>query len=135
MFRLFALSLLISAPALAQSNAASGTGETPTKVRTVFVYGNEPCPASSAGEVVVCRRAPEAEQYRIPPTLREPVPSPANQAWAARSESIMEANEEAIPGSCSPVGSGGQTGCSREALERWAAEKRAREGQTGIPLP
>ena len=31
-----------------------------------------------------------------------------------------------LPDTCSPVGSGGQTGCARSAARAWAAERRAK---------
>jgi hypothetical protein len=46
----------------------------------------------------------------------------------------MEDNRRVLPGSCSSIGSGGQTGCSVQAAEDWAAEKRAvANGQSVTP--
>lgn len=140
MLRFLALGLLVATPMVAGPALAQDTvvdpNAAPKKIRSVFVYGNEPCPqAANADEIVVCRRAPAEEQYRIPPPLREAPPTPANNAWANRAENIIEDSDVAIPGSCSPVGSGGQTGCSREAAERWAAERRANGQEPAVPLP
>ena len=135
MFRLMALGLLVATPAFAQDAEVDSTVQ-PKKIRSVFVYGNEPCPQAANGdEIVVCRRAPAEEQYRIPPPLREAPANPANTSWATRVDAIIQDSDVAIPGSCSPVGSGGQTGCSREAAERWAAERRARGETPAVPLP
>ena len=140
MFRLMALGLLVATPlsasgAFAQDTVVDADAQ-PKKIRSVFVYGNEPCPqADNADEIVVCRRAPAEEQYRIPPPLRETPPNPANTAWTERVESVLEANDANVPGSCSPVGSQGQTGCSRKAAERWAADRRAQGEAARVPLP
>lgn len=135
MFRLMALGLLVATPAMAQDSVVQDPDAPPKKIRTVFVYGNEPCPASGGDEIVVCRRAPAEEQYRIPPTLREAPPSPANNAWANRADAVIEANDVTVPGNCSPVGGGGQSGCARKAAEQWAADRRARGEEPAVPLP
>ena len=36
----------------------------------VTVFGNDPCPRSSNGAIVVCRHRPETERYRLPQTQR-----------------------------------------------------------------
>ena len=46
------------APALAQAD-----GE---KVNQLIVYGDDPCPQSSADQITVCARKGESERYRIP---------------------------------------------------------------------
>lgn len=135
MLRLLALGLLVATPAVAQDTVVDPNAA-PKKIRSIFVYGNEPCPqADNADEIVVCRRAPAEEQYRIPPRLREAPANPANTAWAERVDSVMEANDTNVPGSCSPVGAQGQTGCSRKAAERWAADRRAQGEEARVPLP
>lgn len=135
MFRLMALGLLVVTPAMAQDSVVQDPNAPPKKIRTVFVYGNEPCPASGGDEIVVCRRAPAEEQYRIPPTLREAPPSPANNAWVNRADAVIEANDVTVPGNCSPVGGAGQSGCSRKAAEQWAADRRARGEEPAVTLP
>jgi hypothetical protein len=135
MYRLLALGLLAATPAMAQDTVVDADAA-PKKIRSVFVYGNEPCPqAANADEIVVCRRAPAEEQYRIPPPLREAPANPANTAWSERVDAVIEANDSNVPGSCSPVGSQGQTGCSRKAAERWAADRRAQGEEPVVPLP
>lgn len=135
MTRWLVLALLAAAPAAAQDTVVQDPDAAPKKVRTVFVYGNEPCPASDSDEILVCRRAPAEEQYRIPPPLREQPANPANSAWANRVDAIVDDADVAIPGSCTPVGAGGQTGCSREAAERWKADQRARGEEPAVTLP
>lgn len=126
------LALVIGAPALAQDAPA----DPPRKVRNATVYGDEPCPkAEDPDEIVVCARLGENERYRIPKQFRDP-PSQATVAssWAARAETAMEAARVGTPNSCSPVGSGGQTGCTQAMLRQWFAERRQRQAaESAIP--
>ena len=116
--------------ALAQSNTP------PQRVRSVTVTGNQPCPKSTAEEVIVCSRAGEDEQFRIPTQFRE-LPHPAaNNSWVNRAALIDQVSREAsgLPNTCSVVGSGGQTGCAMQQLKRYSAEKRAQQReQESIP--
>ena len=49
------------------------------RIRGVVVYGDDPCPQSTADEVVVCARRPDDERYRIP---AEPEPDDLPMALA-----------------------------------------------------
>ncbi|MBY8829423.1 hypothetical protein [Hephaestia mangrovi] len=101
----------------------------PQKVRSVTVTGDKPCPKSTGDEIVVCSRADADEQYRIPPKFRE-LPHPAaNNSWTNRAAVIDQVSREAgnLPNTCSVNGSGGQTGCSWQALQQWQAEMRAKK--------
>ncbi|HEU4960946.1 MAG TPA: hypothetical protein VFT56_11110 [Sphingomonas sp.] len=115
---------------LAQSNTP------PQRVRSVTVTGDQPCPKSTAEEVIVCSRAGEDEQFRIPTQFRE-LPHPAaNNSWVNRAALIDQVSREAsgLPDTCSVVGSGGQTGCAMQQLKRYSAEKRAQQReQESIP--
>lgn len=98
------------APAKAQSNQY--------RSRTVVVFGDDPCPASSnPDEIVVCARRPEEERYRIPKEVRE-----QEKAAQIAREDQVGVNRAAIVsgrtaatgiGSCSAAGAGGGTGCTR----------------------
>lgn len=126
-----------------QPGAAVGPSDN-EKVKQVFVYGSDPCPASSGDEIVVCARMPDNERYRIPKELRTDPNSAAVQSWANRARSIEYVGAEGI-NSCSPTGAGGVTGCfaqiAREAKEErqkmlgsasWAdAVAKAREERLG----
>lgn len=104
---------------------AQDGGQPPQRIRSVTVQPGEVCPASTANEVVVCR-PPEQEQFRIPKALRdEPKTDVQSISQAVRMERVMEDNRRVLPGSCSPVGMNGQSGCAQKAAEAWAAEKRA----------
>lgn len=122
---------LLAAPAVAQDDKTSQ--EPPKRVRSVVLFGDEQCPKPSGpDEVVVCANAGESP-YRIPKRFRnQPAEGPGGQAWTRRVEVVEEVNRAGMPNSCSPVGTGGQTGCTRQMLQQWAQErlqKRVREGQ------
>ena len=124
---LLAASLLPSSMALAANP--------PERVIALVVYGDDPCPAADPGkedEIIVCARKPEAERYRIPKSLREK-PEPVGAAgWASQVAEQQEAGQAMSPGSCSPNGSYGFTGCTAALLRQWYAEKRMRES-AGVP--
>ena len=106
-----------SGPALAQSD-----GE---KINQLIVYGDDPCPQSSENEITVCARKGESERYRIPEVLRADPLSPKNEAWTDRVEAYETVGAQGIA-SCSPVGSGGATGCMARLID--TAYKERREG-------
>lgn len=106
---------LLTAPAAAQDEGGD-------KVNTVIIYGDDPCPPSTDGEIVVCARLDESERYRIPENLRQS-DDPANVAWTERVKSF-EAVGDFGPLSCSPVGAGGELGCTAEFIEAAYAERR-----------
>ena len=106
---------LMSAPAAAQDDAGD-------RVNTVIVYGEDECPQSSDGEIVVCARLEENERYRIPEALRQST-SPQNEPWASKVRAYETVgNFGAL--SCSPVGSGGELGCTAKMIEA-AYQERA----------
>lgn len=107
---------MMAAPALAQDQAGD-------RVNQLVVYGDDPCPQSSAEEIVVCARKDEGERYRIPETLRSGSLGDAkNQAWSERVKSY-EYVGAAGTNSCSPTGPGGFTGCTQQLLRQAYAEK------------
>ncbi|KRA81512.1 TrbC/VirB2 family protein [Altererythrobacter sp. Root672] len=106
---------VLPVPAAAQDEAGD-------KVNTVIIYGDDECPPSVDGEIVVCARLDESERFRIPRPLRESN-SPANQAWSQRVRSYETVGSFG-PMSCSPVGGGGQTGCTAQFIEAAYAAKR-----------
>jgi hypothetical protein len=91
--------------------------EPPEKISALVVYGNDPCPQSTEGEVVVCARQPESERYRIPKALRQPAYNAARDgSWIGTAQVLESVSRKGLPGSCSPVGSNGQTGCFAQFL-------------------
>ena len=110
-----ATATLVSAPAAAQEDAGD-------RVNTVIVYGEDQCPQSSDGEIVVCARLEENERYRIPEALRQSN-DPENEPWASKVRAYETVgNFGAL--SCSPVGSGGELGCTAKMIEA-AYQERA----------
>jgi hypothetical protein len=120
MKRLAALPLAMLAVALAPSPAA-GQGADEPKVNQLIVYGNDKCPPSTDNEITVCARMDESERYRIPPDLRE-LSGPENTAWANKVKSF-EAVGNFGPLSCTPVGAGGEFGCTEKMIAAAYAEK------------
>ena len=103
----------LSAPAAAQDEA---------RVNQLIIYGDDECPQSSEGEITVCARLDESERYRIPESLRQSE-DPANESWASRVKSF-EAVGDFGPLSCTPIGAGGELGCTAKMIEA-AYEERA----------
>lgn len=122
--------------AFAQAPNSTDTVEQANKrIRTVVIYGNDPCPpAANPDEIVVCARRPEEERYRLPPSTRdEATRSRRNDAWAARVRS-MEGLGRADK--CTAVGNADLTGCTLEQIERAAAERRAAQAEAqNTPAP
>ncbi|MBC2664501.1 hypothetical protein H7F51_03090 [Novosphingobium flavum] len=121
---LVALAALSGLAAPAQAQDAAGE-----KVNTVIVYGDDPCPASTGGEITVCARKAESERYRIPPVLREEN-STHSEAWNSKVlayETVGAAGTK----SCSPVGPGGSVGCTQKMIDAAYAEKK-QESEPGF---
>ncbi len=123
MLRFILASALIAAPAVAVAQTAAGS--TPQRIRSVTITRGQPCPKSTGDEVVVCSTLDEP--YRIPSKLREPANPAATQSWVNRQASIDDVSRVAggLPDTCSPVGTGGQSGCALAINRQFAAEKRA----------
>lgn len=108
-----AVLLAASAPA-----APAPAADPPQRVSTLLVFGNDPCPRSTGDEIVVCARQPESERYRIPKALRGRKYSAARDgSWAGTAKVLESVSRQGLPGSCSPIGSYGQSGCFRQFLE------------------
>ncbi len=104
-----------SAPAVAQDQAGD-------RVNTVIVYGDDACPESTGDEIVVCARMAESERYRIPEPLRQSS-DPANEPWVNRVLAYETVGQFGAL-SCSPVGAGGELGCTAKMIEA-AYQERA----------
>jgi len=122
MLRTIALSsaIVLSASLAAPVAAQDAGGD---KVNTLIVYGDDECPQSTAEEITVCARMAESERYRIPQNLRQST-DPANEAWASRVESFETVGDFGAL-SCSPVGLGGELGCTAAMIKQAYAEKAA----------
>ncbi|HEX8412418.1 MAG TPA: hypothetical protein VF637_00825 [Sphingomicrobium sp.] len=98
---------LTSGPAQAQSTSR---GE-------IIVYGEDPCPRSADDEVVVCRRLPAEQRYRIPEVYRPVGTRQQSQSWSARSRAMTSVGATGT-NTCSPVGPGGWTGCLQQQVRQ-----------------
>jgi len=136
MIRAIAFAALLSLPALAGAQDKDAqTGTPPQRIRDVTITKGQECPKGEGNEVVVCHTLDEP--YRIPKALRNDKPIPAqNQSWVNRASTIDDVSRRAggLPDTCSPVGTGGQTGCAMQAAKDYAADRRARkQEQDDIP--
>jgi hypothetical protein len=113
-----------AAPVLAQERADS----------ELIVYGNDPCPAdrSSSGTIVVCKRLPEAQRYRIPPKYRPSGTRQQMDSWANRAKALQYVGNTG-PMSCSSVGPGGYTGCLSQEIARAKAEAAESQSEDTPP--
>lgn len=124
----FAALTLLALPmsAVAQDKQAE-SGQPPKRIKSVTIGATDKCPESTADEIVVCTKVDNP--YRIPKELRDSGPiAPKNQAWTTRLATDEQTSREAagLPDTCSPVGTGGQTGCARAAARAFKADKRAK---------
>jgi len=128
------LALLAAVPlAIAFAPAPAAAQDAPgDKVNLVDGYGEDPCPPASDDVIVVCRRYDEDERYRIPEALRQS-DSPQNQSWTNRVQSF-EAVGNFGPLSCSPIGLGGELGCTAQMIAAAYEEKRTGNGQRAAEL-
>lgn len=119
MLSLFAAAAVsLAVPSLAQDAPINGV---------TFLYGPEAkCPTDQQGnEITVCVRRPASEQYRIPKDLREGSIKPQYESFAVRQKALDSVAGSGI-NSCSPIGAGGQTGCSIAEFQAYRADKKAR---------
>ena len=133
MFRTAVLAALIAFPATAFAQEAQ-VDAPPQRIRSVTLTGDQKCPPSTTGEVVVCSTL--EQPYRIPKALREEKPIAAqNQSWVNRAASMDQIGRVAggLPDTCSAVGTGGQSGCFLARNNAYAAERRAPASETTAP--
>ena len=118
------LALAAVGPAVASDGAST---------RTTTVFGDDACPAAKEGEIIVCGRLPESERYRIPKQFRKPPrdESGPSASWTSKVEGLEDAQRFTRPGSCTAVGTGGQSGCTQAMIRQWFLERRA--AKQGVP--
>jgi len=124
MIRLLALPSTTTAAIamLASVSPAAAQDAGGDRVNQVIIYGDDECPESTGDTITVCARMDESERYRIPSNLRSST-SPENESWTKRALAL-EAVGDFGPLSCTPVGAGGDLGCTIEMIEA-AYEERA----------
>lgn len=135
MFRPVLIAALLTLPAIASAqDKQAETGQPPQRIRNVQLTNGQKCPESTGDEIVVC--SPIDEPYRIPKALRDDKPvAAANQSWVNRAATVDQVGRVAggLPDTCSPVGTGGQSGCALARAQAFSAEKRA--SQSEVPAP
>jgi hypothetical protein len=124
MIKLLAAAALLAMPAMAQDNAGQTQNGPPKRIRSVLLFGEEQCPkATDPDEIVVCANSGDSP-YRIPKQFRNAAKTDAaNQPWTNRMEYVEQVNRAGLPNSCSAIGTGGQTGCTRQFIQQWAQER------------
>lgn len=113
----------VPAPALAQAQPS---------IAEIIVYGNDPCPRSTNNEIYVCNRRPEAERYRLPPSMRQSGTPQQMQSWAVRSKSLETTGATGI-NSCSAVGPAGYTGCLEKLIKESRGERKQQADEATPP--
>jgi hypothetical protein len=125
MLRPVIIAALLALPTAAIAQTDNG-GTPPQRVRSVTLGKGQKCPQAVGNEVVVCQTLDEP--YRIPRNLRNDGPIPAaGQSWANRAATVDQTSRVAggLPDTCSPIGTGGQSGCAMLRNQEWAADRRA----------
>src|SRR3546814_4576049 len=79
--------VLLSVPAVAQETAVPAPGG--ERISQLIVYGDDPCRQSTADEIVVCARKPEADRYRIPENLRNETGDKTIETWTERANELQ----------------------------------------------
>jgi len=119
----FGIAGFVAAPATAQGAD-----------RIIDIYGTEKCPSSNGQDIVVCRKHPETERYRIPKDLREQAPA----SQAVGNNGLAAVNSTGGTGvqinSCNSIGAGVAVGCVKQEADAWKADQRAqKKDEEGIP--
>lgn len=115
-----------------QAKDSNATTDDPERWSILVTYGEDICPESADGEIVVCARQPEEERYRIPKDIREKEKEEEAQyatSWTAQFQNHEDESRLGRPNSCSAVGTNGFTGCQAAALRQWFAERNLDSSQ------
>lgn len=117
------IGLMVSHPSAAQERQAVGAvDDASVKINQLIVYGDDPCPESTADQITVCARKGEGERFRIPESLRDDPRAPGRESWTNRAEALEYVGKTGTD-SCSPVGGGGFTGCFAQLMREARAER------------
>lgn len=127
---------LVASSALGVATLSSGPAQAQQADRIIDIYGNDRCPASNGQQIVVCRKHPETERFRIPKDLRDTEREP--QAAGGNVNAVAAVNTTGGTGvqinSCNAIGAGVNAGCTKQGLDAWKAQQRAQKKQEeGVP--
>jgi hypothetical protein len=120
------LLLALSALGIGAAALPADAQSSPQRTREILTFGTDPCPRATDDEIVVCRRLPERERYRLPEALRPTGPPQLSQSWAVRGKALSRAGQTG-PGTCSNVGPGGTLGCGLNDIQQGVAERQEQE--------
>lgn len=127
---------LIASSALGVATLTSGPAHAQQADRIIDIYGTDRCPASNGQQIVVCRKHPETDRFRIPKDLRDQEREP--QAAGGNVGAVSAVNTTGQTGvqinSCNSIGAGVNVGCTKQGLDAWKAQQRAQKKQEdGVP--
>jgi hypothetical protein len=112
----------VAAPASAQSGSV-----------IMDIFGDQKCPISNGEEIVVCRRLPANEQYRIPKDLRDSAKDAPVPNWSSRALNLEYVGQTGAS-TCTPTGGGSETGCWTKLMNQARAErKEAKKAEPVLP--
>lgn len=120
MYRVIAVTLIAASAAIGFP-APAAAQDADYRINQLIIYGDDECPPSTGDEITVCARKEESERYRIPEDLRG-TEGPQNEAWTQRVLAYETVGKDGI-NSCSPVGMGGEFGCTNKLIKQAYAEK------------
>src|SRR3546814_16279783 len=86
---------------------------------------------------MVCSRRDADQQCRVPQELSETHYSPAKNSWVNKAQVVADVSRTAggLPDTCSPVGTGGQTGCFMQSGRAAAADRRqGKRAEESLPV-
>jgi hypothetical protein len=98
----------------------------------VIVYGTDPCPRSTDDQIVVCRRLPETQRYRLSKEQQLQGTRQQRESWAQKSRPLTTLGNTGT-NSCSPVGPGGFTGCLTQQIQQARQESQEQSQQSTAP--
>lgn len=97
------------------------------------IFGDQRCPESNGEEIVVCRRLPANEQFRIPKDLRDAAKDAPAPNWSARALSLEYVGKSGTS-TCAPGGAGSETGCWNKLMQQARAERKdAKKAEPVLP--
>jgi hypothetical protein len=97
------------------------------------IFGDQKCPESNGEEIVVCRRLPANEQFRIPKDLREAAKDAPAPNWSARALNLEYVGQHGAS-TCTPAGGGSETGCWTKLMKEARAERKdAKSAEPVLP--
>lgn len=98
----------------------------------VAVFGTDPCPRASESQIVVCKRFPESERYRLAPSQNPQGTRQQRQSWSRQARALSTVGSTGT-GSCSSVGPGGFTGCLNQEIKQGLRESREQQQNDAPP--